>query len=70
MMKTPLPEKKLMLPMNVNPASRSARGGSDACRHHYSDSSRRESNGRVEWVCANCDRLVSFETMKGYSQHE
>ena len=69
-MKTPLPEKKLMLPMNVNPASRSVRGGSDSCKHHYADSSKRVSAKWIEWTCSNCDRLVCFEKMRGYEDEK
>lgn len=61
-----LPSKRIMLPLHVEPASRRVMGGSSGCVHHYADEGRHEGNGTVSWTCANCDRVVSFDTTPGY----
>ena len=67
-MNTPLPPKKIMLPMNVNPASRRTEGGRDSCVHHYV--ARTEGLACVSWICANCDRVVKFEVFEAYRKGE
>ena len=69
-MNAPLPPKKIMLPMNVNPASRRTEGGKDSCLHHYPDEARYEGNKYVAWTCSNCDRVVKFEVFEPYRKGE
>ena len=62
----PLPGKKIMIPMHLNPASRYTMGGTDSCMHHYADASKKIFRDKVEWTCANCDRICGFYKFAQY----
>jgi hypothetical protein len=65
-MRAPLPPKKILIPMHLNPASRYVRGGREDCPHHYAEDSKRIFLRTVEWVCANCDRICGFYKFEQY----
>jgi hypothetical protein len=69
-MNAPLPPKKIMIPMHLNPASRYNIGGRPFCLHHYSDASKREFRDKVEWTCSNCDRVCGFYKFKEYDEQK